>query len=90
MKCGDPAVAEVGASFSAATTANGWFGMPDNCAIDADGRLWVATDGNNAKATGRTDGLWAFDTEGEARGTSKLFLPRAGRRRNVRPVLHPG
>ncbi len=74
VKCGDPAVAEVGASFSSATTANGWFGMPDNCAIDADGRLWVATDGNNQKATGRTDGLWALDTEGEARGTSKLFF----------------
>ncbi len=26
------------------------------------------------KATGRTDGLWAVDTEGEARATSKLFF----------------
>ncbi|MBW9066025.1 PhoX family phosphatase [Rhizobium herbae] len=74
LKCGDPSVAEVGASFSTATTKNGWFGMPDNCAIDADGRLWVATDGNNEKDTGRTDGIWAVDTEGEARGTSKLFF----------------
>ncbi len=74
VKCGDPSIAEVGASFSSATTANGWFGMPDNCAIDADGRLWVSTDGNNQKATGRTDGLWALDTDGEARGTSKLFF----------------
>lgn len=74
LKCGDPSVAEVGATFSAATTANGWFGMPDNCAIDADGRLWVSTDGNSQKATGRTDGLWAVDTEGEARGTSRLFF----------------
>lgn len=74
LKCGDPSVAEVGASFSTATTANGWFGMPDNCAIDADGRLWVSTDGNSPKATGRTDGLWAVDTTGEARGTSKLFF----------------
>ncbi len=74
LKCGDPSVAEVGASFSTATTKNGWFGMPDNCAIDADGRLWVATDGNNEKDTGRTDGIWAVDTEGDARGTSKLFF----------------
>ncbi|MBX3570545.1 MAG: PhoX family phosphatase [Rhizobiaceae bacterium] len=74
LKCGDPAVAEVGASFSTATTANGWFGMPDNCAVDAAGRLWVATDGNGAKATGRTDGLWAVDTAGAARATSKLFF----------------
>jgi len=36
--------------------------------------LWIATDGNNEKATGRTDGLWAVDTEGEMRGTSKLFF----------------
>jgi len=73
LKCGDPSVAEVGASFSTSTTVNGWFGMPDNCAIDAAGRLWVSTDGNGPKETGRTDGLWAVDTEGEARATSKLF-----------------
>lgn len=74
LKCGDPSVAEVGATFSSATTKDGWFGMPDNCAIDADGRLWVSTDGNSAKKTGRTDGLWAVDTEGDARATSKLFF----------------
>jgi secreted PhoX family phosphatase len=73
LKCGDPSVAEVGATYSTDTTANGWFGMPDNCAIDAEGRLWVATDGQNFKATGRTDGVWAVDTEGDARATSKLF-----------------
>jgi uncharacterized protein len=74
VKCGDPSVAEVGATFSSATTKDGWFGMPDNCAIDADGRLWIATDGNSDKATGRSDGLWAVETEGEARATSKLFF----------------
>jgi secreted PhoX family phosphatase len=74
LKCGDPSVAEVGASFSTSTTANGWFGMPDNCAIDSAGRLWVATDGNSSKSTGRTDGLWAVDTEGDARATSRLFF----------------
>ncbi|MDQ6436231.1 PhoX family phosphatase [Mesorhizobium sp. LHD-90] len=74
LKCGDPSVAEVGATFSTSTTANGWFGMPDNCAVDSAGRLWVSTDGQGPKATGRTDGLWAVDTEGEARATSKLFF----------------
>jgi len=74
LKCGDPSVAEVGASFSSATTENGWFGMPDNCAIDTDGRLWVSTDGNSARKTGRADGLWAVDTDGDARATSKLFF----------------
>ena len=74
LKCGDPSVAEVGATFSTETTKNGWFGMPDNCAVDTDGRLWVSTDGNSPKGTGRTDGLWAVDTDGAARGTSKLFF----------------
>jgi secreted PhoX family phosphatase len=74
VKCGDPSVADVGATFSSATTKDGWFGMPDNCAIDAAGRLWISTDGNSAKATGRTDGLWALETAGEARATSKLFF----------------
>ena len=74
VKCGDPAVAGVGASFSSATTRNGWFGMPDNCVIDGDGRLWIATDGNSDKDTGRSDGLWGVETEGEGRATSKLFF----------------
>ncbi|WP_347140027.1 PhoX family phosphatase [Paracoccus sp. SSK6] len=73
VKCGDPSIAEVGATFSTETTVNGWFGMPDNAAVDADGRLWVSTDGNSMSDTGRTDGLWAVDTEGAARGTSRLF-----------------
>ncbi|WP_332718394.1 PhoX family protein [Pelagibacterium mangrovi] len=73
LQCGDPSIAEVGATFSTATTENGWFGMPDNAAVDSEGRLWVSTDGNNNAVTGRTDGLWAVDTEGDARGTSKLF-----------------
>ena len=73
LQCGDPSVAEVGATFSTETTKNGWFGMPDNAAIDADGRLWVSTDGNSMEGTGRADGLWAVDTEGQARGTSRLF-----------------
>jgi len=73
LTCGDPAVAAVGASFSTDTTKNGWFGMPDNAVVDSAGRLWVATDGNGPDVTGRTDGLWAVDTEDEARRTSKLF-----------------
>jgi secreted PhoX family phosphatase len=73
VKCGDPSVASVGATFSSATSRNGWFGMPDNCAIDHMGRLWIATDGNSGAATGRTDGVWAMETEGALRGTGKLF-----------------
>jgi secreted PhoX family phosphatase len=74
VRCGDPSVAAVGATFHPGTTRNGWFGMPDNCAIDNAGRLWVATDGNSPATTGRADGVWAMETEGPARGTSKLFF----------------
>ena len=90
VKCGDPSVAEVGASFNPATSPNGWFGMPDNCAVDNQGRLWVATDGNSYKDTRTTDGVWAMETDGEMRGTSQAVLPRAGRGRDVRPALHSG
>ncbi len=74
VRCGDPAIKDVGATFSSETSRNGWFGMPDNCAIDSKGRLWIATDGNSLKATGRADGLWALETDGELRGTSKHFF----------------
>ncbi len=74
VKCGDPSVAEVGATFNPATSTSGWFANPDNCMIDNEGRLWIATDGNSAATTGRTDGLWALETEGQARGTGRLFF----------------
>jgi secreted PhoX family phosphatase len=75
IKCGDPRVAEVGAMWNPATSADGWFACPDNCTIDALGRLWVATDqGNSWPKTGRADGIYAVSTEGQSRGTSKLFF----------------
>ncbi|RVU14203.1 PhoX family protein [Methylobacterium oryzihabitans] len=74
VRCGDPSVAAVGATFSSATTKDGWFGMPDNCAVDGQGRLWVSTDGNSRGKTGRADGIWAMETEGERRGTGKHFF----------------
>ncbi len=74
VKCGDPSVASVGATFNPRTSKDGWFGTPDNVAIDALGRLWVSTDGNSDATTGRNDGLWAMETTGAARGTSKLFF----------------
>ena len=73
VRCGDPAIAAVGATFSTETTRNGWFGMPDNLAFDNQGRMWIATDGNTRKRTGRTDGLWGLETEGPMRGTSRHF-----------------
>jgi secreted PhoX family phosphatase len=72
IRCGDPAMAEYGAVWNPATSENGWFGSPDNCAIDPSGRLWVATDGNDG--TGANDGLWAVATDGAARGTGRAFF----------------
>jgi secreted PhoX family phosphatase len=73
--CGDPAIAEVGARWNPATSSDGWFACPDNCAFDADGRLWVATDqGSGWTKTDKADGLYAVDTEGSLRGRSRLFF----------------
>jgi len=74
LRCGSPRIATVGATFSAATSENGWFGMPDNCTVDAEGRLRVATDGNSPKRTGRADGIWAVETEGPGRSTARCFF----------------
>ncbi|MEO0999425.1 MAG: PhoX family phosphatase, partial [Pseudomonadota bacterium] len=75
VRCGDPSVAEVGAQWGPETTENGWFASPDNCAIDADGRLWVSTDqGRGWPLTGKADGLYAVETDGETRGSSALFF----------------
>ncbi|WP_390913506.1 alkaline phosphatase PhoX [Pseudosulfitobacter sp. SM2401] len=75
VKCGDPSLAEVGAHWNPETSENGWFGSPDNAAMDALGRLWVSTDqGSKWGKTGKSDGLYAVETEGDLRGTSKLFF----------------
>ena len=76
IKCGDPKIAEVGALWNPATSSNGWFACPDNFAVDAQGRLWVATDQGTlwSEKTGKADGLYAVGTEGETRGLSKLFF----------------
>jgi len=76
VKAGNPADPRVGAMFNPATSGNGWFSCPDNCAMDGLGRLWIATDqGNNwPEVSGTADGLYALETEGERRGTSRMFF----------------
>lgn len=65
----------MGALWNPETSENGWFGSPDNAAIDADGHLWVATgQGRCWTETGKSDGQYAVETEGAARGTSKHFF----------------
>jgi len=75
VKCGDPKDEGVGASWHEETSVHGWFASPDNCAVDADGRLWVATDqGSGWPRTKKADGLYALETGGTKRGKSKLFF----------------
>jgi uncharacterized protein len=75
VRCGDPSQAAVGALYNPATSANGWFASPDNCAIDGLGRLWIATDQGEAWAkSGTADGLWSMETEGSLRGASRMFF----------------
>jgi secreted PhoX family phosphatase len=57
------------------TTEHGWFASPDNCAFDTEGRLWISTDqGGNWGRTGKSDGLYSLETDGELRGQSRLFF----------------
>lgn len=76
LKAGNPAKPETAASFNPATTENGWFACPDNCAFDSMGRLWVGTDqGSKWQWTsGDADGIWAVETEGPLRGTARMFF----------------
>ena len=74
VACGDPAQPHSGARWHPRISGDGWFAGPDNCAVDERGRLWVATDGNSAATTGRSDGIWAIETEGELRGLPRHFF----------------
>src|SRR3546814_9317824 len=72
---GDPAKPEVGARYHQATSANGWFGSPDNCTVDSAGRLWISTDQGSAwSKSGTADGLWGLETEGDLRDRKSTRL----------------
>ena len=72
VKCGDPNSPDIGATWNPLTSENGWWGSPDNCAVDPLGRLWISTDGN--EKTGSADGVWTIETDGAARGTGRAFF----------------
>jgi hypothetical protein len=76
VRAGDPANDGVAAMWNPATSENGWFSCPDNCAVDHQGRLWVSTDQGKAwrKASGTADGVWALETQGSGRGTGRMFF----------------
>lgn len=75
VQCGDPKRPETRAIWNPDTSANGWFSCPDNAAIDAEGRLWIATDQGRSWSytSGSADGLWALATSGPERGTGRMF-----------------
>ena len=76
VRAGDPTRPEASAAWNPATSTNGWFACPDNCAIDPDGRLWVCTDQGSKwkQRSGTADGVWALQTEGTGRGTGRMFF----------------
>ncbi|MEK7484378.1 MAG: PhoX family phosphatase [Planctomycetota bacterium] len=61
-----------GALYHPHISEQGWFIAPDNAVFDAQGRLWIATDGANEY--GLADGIWVCDVEGEGRALTKHFL----------------
>jgi secreted PhoX family phosphatase len=69
---GDPKDAAQGAKYGEGVTEAGWFANPDNMMLDAQGRLWIATDG--FPDHGIHDGIWITETEGEGRAVTKHFF----------------
>jgi secreted PhoX family phosphatase len=63
---------DAGARYHRAVTENGWLSCPDNVAFDAQGRIWIATDGAGP-AAGIADGIWVADTTGRGRALTRLF-----------------
>jgi secreted PhoX family phosphatase len=77
MLCGDPAIATHGTSFAGFDPSKvSKISCPDNLDFDADGNLWIATDGmpNTSGFTGLNDGIFAVPVEGPDRGFVRQFL----------------
>lgn len=76
LLAGDPGDAAQGARYNPAQGDYGsWLAAPDNCAFDARGRLWIATDqGWKQARSGVPDGLYATDVSGPGRALTRLFL----------------
>ena len=72
LQCGDPSDPATKSTWGAGTSDDGWFEAPANAAVDGMGRLWAATDGKTFGS--RNNGLWAIETDGTLRGTSKHFF----------------
>lgn len=71
LLAGRPGI-DAGARYHRATTENGWLSCPDNCAFDAQGRIWIATDGA-PNAAGIADAIYAADVSGPGRALTRQF-----------------
>ena len=69
---GNPANPEDGAMYLAEVSKDGWLSTPDNCAFDAEGRIWITTDGQ--PKSGMADSVYAADTTGPGRGLTRCFF----------------
>jgi secreted PhoX family phosphatase len=70
---GNPAIPEDGARYHGPVSSNGWLACPDNIAFDPQGRIWIATDGQDYIA-GFANSLYAAETSGERRGITRCFF----------------
>jgi uncharacterized protein len=73
---GDPRNPQHGTRYgdnNSAVSANGWIAAPDNLAFDPNGRIWIATDGQEDWA-GFADSLYAAQTSGPQRGVTRCFF----------------
>lgn len=73
LLAGNPEKESDEAHYLAPVSSQGWLTNPDNVAFDIKGRIWIATDGQNT-AIDKNEGLYAADTEGPARGATRLFF----------------
>jgi secreted PhoX family phosphatase len=85
LVCGDPAdPSTYFAGFDKTKVSP--ISCPDNVAFDADGNLWIATDGN---ALGTHDGLFAMPVEGPERGFVRQFLTMPVGAETCGPLIAP-
>jgi uncharacterized protein len=63
-----------GGKYGPRLSASGWTACPDNVAFDNQGRMWIASDQGEAQSKfGIGDGIWATDTSGPAKATTRFF-----------------
>ena len=85
LVCGDPAAQETYfAGYPKEQVSP--ISCPDNVAFDAQGNVWISTDGN---VLGSNDGLYRVPTEGEERGHVQQFLTVPFGAETCGPLISP-